>query len=93
VLENVVYDDNLRALDLDDDSITENTRGAYPVSYIPNSDPDGVTGHPQNILLLTADAFGVMPPIARLSHEQAMYYFVSGYTSKLAGTEVGIIEP
>ncbi len=93
VLENVVYDENLRALDLDDDSITENTRGAYPVSYIPNSDPGGVTGHPQNILLLTADAFGVLPPIARLSHEQAMYYFLSGYTSKLAGTEVGIIEP
>ena len=66
VLENVVYDENLRALDLDDDSITENTRGAYPVSYIPNSDPHGVAGHPENILLLTADAFGVMPPIARL---------------------------
>ena len=93
VLENVVYDENKRELDLDDDSITENTRGAYPVSYIPNSDPHGVAGHPENILLLTADAFGVMPPIAKLSHEQAMYYFVSGYTSKLAGTEVGIIEP
>ena len=93
VLENVVYDEKLRALDLDDDSITENTRGAYPVSYIPNSDLDGITGHPRNILLLTADAFGVLPPIARLSRDQAMYYFLSGYTSKLAGTEVGIIEP
>ena len=93
VLENVVYDEKLRVLDLDDDSITENTRGAYPVSYIPNSDFDGITGHPRNILLLTADAFGVLPPIARLSRDQAMYYFLSGYTSKLAGTEVGIIEP
>jgi phosphoenolpyruvate carboxykinase (ATP) len=93
VLENVVYDEKLRALDLDDESITENTRGAYPVSYIPNSDLDGIAGHPRNILLLTADAFGVLPPIARLSHDQAMYYFLSGYTSKLAGTEVGIIEP
>ncbi len=93
VLENVVYDEHSRELNLDDESLTENTRGAYPVDYIPNSDPDGVTGHPRNLLLLTADAFGVLPPIARLSHDQAMYYFLSGYTSKLAGTEIGIVEP
>jgi phosphoenolpyruvate carboxykinase (ATP) len=93
VLENVVIDPDTRVLDLDDDSITENTRAAYPVSYIPNSAPDGRGGHANNIMLLTADAFGVLPPISRLNDQQAMYYFLSGYTARLAGTEVGVTEP
>ncbi len=87
VLENVIYHPETRELDFDDDRLTENTRAAYPLDYIPNYQPEGYAGHPQNIFLLTADAFGVMPPIARLSTEQALYYFLSGYTSKLAGTE------
>ena len=93
VLENIVIDPDTRILDLDDDSITENTRAAYPVSYIPNSAPDGRAGHAKNIMLLTADAFGVLPPISRLDAQQAMYYFLSGYTARLAGTEVGVTEP
>jgi phosphoenolpyruvate carboxykinase (ATP) len=90
VLENVVVDPYTRRIDFDDDRLTENTRAAYPLDYIPNHVTEGYAGHPENIFLLTADAFGVMPPIARLNPEQAMYYFLSGYTSKLAGTEKGL---
>jgi phosphoenolpyruvate carboxykinase (ATP) len=90
VLENVVIDETTRVLDLDSDAITENTRGAYPLSYIPNSVPSGTGGHPRNVIMLTADAFGVLPPVARLTPEQAMYHFISGYTAKLAGTERGL---
>lgn len=90
VLENVVYHPETREIDFNDDRFTENTRAAYPLEYIPNFLPEGIAGHPQNIFLLTADAFGVMPPIARLTLEQSIYYFLSGYTSKLAGTEKGL---
>jgi phosphoenolpyruvate carboxykinase (ATP) len=93
VLENVVVDEETRAVDYDDGSITENTRAAYPVEFISGAMIPGVGGHPRNIVFLTADAFGVLPPIARLSREQAMYHFISGYTSKLAGTERGVTEP
>ncbi len=93
VLENVVYDPVTRALDLDDASKTENTRAAYPLESIPNIMPEGYAGHPRNIIMLTADAFGVLPPVARLSPEQAMYHFLSGYTAKVAGTERGVTEP
>lgn len=93
VLENVVIDEMTRTPDFADSSITENTRVAYPVEYIPNALIPGVAGHPQTVVFLTADAFGVLPPIAKLSAEQAMYHFLSGYTSKLAGTERGITEP
>jgi phosphoenolpyruvate carboxykinase (ATP) len=93
VLENVVYDPQTRALDLDDASKTENTRAAYPLTSIPNIVPEGHAGHPQNIIMLTADAFGVLPPVSRLSPEQAMYHFLSGYTAKIAGTERGVTEP
>jgi phosphoenolpyruvate carboxykinase (ATP) len=82
-----------RHLDLDDDSLTENTRGAYPLEFIDNSVPAGQGGHPKNIIMLTADAFGVLPPIARLSAGGAMYHFLSGYTAKVAGTEKGVTEP
>jgi len=90
VLENVVYDETLRTLDFDSEALTENTRGAYPLDYVLNHVPEGYAGHPETIFFLTADAFGVLPPIARLTPEQAMYYFLSGYTSKLAGTEKGL---
>jgi len=90
VLENVPYDPYTRDLDFDDDHLTENTRGAYPIDFIPNHVPEGYAGHPRHIFFLTADAFGVLPPIARLSPDQAVYYFLSGYTSKLAGTETGL---
>jgi phosphoenolpyruvate carboxykinase (ATP) len=93
ILENVAIDSATGRLDLDDDSLTENTRAAYPVSHIPNAKSDGLGGHPSNIIMLTADAFGVLPPIARLTPEQAMYHFLSGYTAKVAGTERGITEP
>lgn len=93
VLENVVYDENTRELDYSSDKITENTRAAYPIDFIPGAIPGGMGGHPKAIIFLTADAFGVLPPIAKLTKEQAMYYFLSGYTSKLAGTERGITEP
>lgn len=93
VLENVVYDETTRELDFDSEKITENTRAAYPVDYIPGAVIPGIGGHPKAIVFLTADAFGVLPPISRLSKNQAMYYFISGYTSKLAGTERGITEP
>jgi phosphoenolpyruvate carboxykinase (ATP) len=93
VLENVMYDPVTRELDLDDDALTENTRGAYPLRFIENSVPSGRGGHPKNVVMLTADAFGVLPPIARLSPEAAMYHFLSGYTAKVAGTERGVTEP
>jgi phosphoenolpyruvate carboxykinase (ATP) len=93
VLENVVIDPHTRALNLDDASLTENTRGAYPIEFIANSVPSGTGGHPENIIMLTADAFGVLPPIARLSPEAAMYHFLSGYTAKVAGTEKGVKDP
>ena len=93
ILENVGYDVITRRLDLDDDTLTENTRAAYSLSAIPNTVPSGMAGHPKNIVMLTADAFGVLPPIARLSPEQAMYHFMSGYTAKVAGTEAGVTEP
>jgi phosphoenolpyruvate carboxykinase (ATP) len=93
ILENVEVDPVTRQLDLDSDRITENTRGAYPLDFIGNADPTGIAGQPRNVVLLTADAFGVLPPIARLSHDQAAYHFISGYTAKLAGTEIGIKEP
>jgi len=93
LLENVIYDPNTREIDLDDASRTENTRGSYPLTSIDNIMPEGKAGHPRNIIMLTADAFGVLPPVARLSPEQAMYHFLSGYTAKVAGTEKGIKEP
>ncbi|MCK5571494.1 MAG: phosphoenolpyruvate carboxykinase (ATP), partial [Bacteroidetes bacterium] len=93
ILENVVMDFNTRRIDLDDDSITENTRGAYPIAHLKNIIPSGTGDHPRNLIILTADAFGVMPPITRLSLEQAMYHFLSGYTAKVAGTEKGVTEP
>jgi phosphoenolpyruvate carboxykinase (ATP) len=93
VLENVVVDERTRALDLDDDRYTENTRAAYPISFIENAEPSGQGGHPENVVMLTADAFGVLPPISRLTPEGAMYHFLSGYTAKVAGTEKGVTEP
>ncbi|HHY47953.1 MAG TPA: phosphoenolpyruvate carboxykinase (ATP) [Firmicutes bacterium] len=93
ILENVVVDPATREPDFDSDRLTENTRAAYPVDFIPNSVTNGVAGHPNVIVFLTADAFGVLPPIAKLDIDQAMYHFLLGYTSKLAGTERGITEP
>ncbi len=93
VMENVVVDPVKRTPDLDDASKTENTRAAYPLTSIPNIVPEGYAGHPSNIIMLTADAFGVLPPVARLTPEQAMYHFLSGYTAKVAGTERGVTEP
>jgi phosphoenolpyruvate carboxykinase (ATP) len=93
VLENVVLDPATRAVRFDDQSITENTRASYPLHYIRNHVPSGRAGHPTNIVFLTADAFGVLPPLARLTRDQAMYYFMSGYTAKVAGTERGVTEP
>ena len=93
VLENVVYDEHTRALDVDSEAKTENTRAAYPLEAIPNIVPGSQAGHPNTIIMLTADAFGVLPPISKLSREQAMYHFLSGYTAKLAGTERGVTEP
>lgn len=93
VLENVALDEATRVLDLDDAAITENTRAAYPIEFIANVVPHLRAGHPKTIVMLTADAFGVLPPISRLSPEQAMYHFLSGYTAKVAGTENGVTEP
>jgi len=93
ILENVAMDPALRGVDLTDGSITENTRASYPLSHVPNVVRAGRVGHPRNVVLLTADAFGVLPPIAMLTPEQAMYHFVSGYTAKVAGTEAGVTEP
>jgi phosphoenolpyruvate carboxykinase (ATP) len=93
VLENVIVDPATRMPDFDDESRTENTRAAYPVDFIPNCELSGRGGHPTNIFFLTCDAFGVLPPLARLTPEQAMYHFLSGYTAKVAGTEAGVTEP
>ncbi len=93
ILENVAFDINTRRIDLDDASLTENTRAAYPIPHIPNAIREGVGGHPRNIIMLTADAFGVLPPISKLTPEQAMFHFLSGYTAKVAGTERGVTEP
>ena len=93
VLENVVMDPVTRELDFDDASLAENSRGAYPIDFIPNSSEHNMGPLPKNIVMLTADAFGVLPPIARLTPDQAMYHFLSGYTAKVAGTEIGVTEP
>ena len=93
ILENVDLDPVTRELDLDSERFTENTRGAYPLEFIGNADPTGITGHPRNLIFLTADAFGILPPISRLSPDQAQYHFISGYTAKLAGTEIGVTQP
>ncbi|MDR8391298.1 phosphoenolpyruvate carboxykinase (ATP) [Aliifodinibius sp. S!AR15-10] len=93
VLENVGYDPETRAVDFDDTSITQNTRASYPIDYISNAKIPCTAGHPKNIIFLTYDAFGVLPPVSRLTPEQAMYHFISGYTAKVAGTEVGVTEP
>ncbi len=93
VLENVVHDPETRAVDFEDDSITANTRCAYPIEFIPNARIPGTAGIPDNIIFLTCDAFSVLPPVSRLTPTQAMYHFISGYTAKVAGTEVGVTEP
>ena len=93
ILENVAMDETTRELDFTDASKTENTRGAYPIDFIPNSSEKNLGPAPSNVVMLTADAFGVLPPIARLTADQAMYYFLSGYTAKVAGTEIGVTEP
>ncbi len=93
VLENVVLDTELREVNYSDASITQNTRGAYPIEFIGNAQVPCTGGHPTNVIFLTCDAFGVLPPVSKLSREQAMYYFLSGYTAKVAGTEVGVTEP
>jgi phosphoenolpyruvate carboxykinase (ATP) len=92
ILENVVMNE-ARELNLDDDSLTENTRASYPIDFIPNASPTGIGGLPNNVIMLTADAFGVLPPLSKLTPEQAMYHFLSGYTARVAGTEAGVREP
>lgn len=92
ILENVVYDPVTRIIDLDDDTLTENTRASYPLDYIANAIPGKMGGHPKNIIFLTCDASGVMPPIAKLTPDQALYHFISGYTAKVGGTEIGLGE-
>ena len=92
ILENVVYDPVTRQVDLDDDTLTENTRASYPLSFITNAIPEKICGHPKNIIFLTCDASGVMPPIAKLTPDQALYHFISGYTAKVGGTEIGLGE-
>jgi phosphoenolpyruvate carboxykinase (ATP) len=93
LLENVIYDEPTRVVDYANISITENTRCSYPVEYIPNAKIPCLGGHPNNVIFLTCDAYGVLPPVAKLSPEQAMYHFISGYTAKVAGTEMGVKEP
>ena len=93
VLENVVMDPDARTLDLDDPALAENSRGVYPISFIPNASRDNLGPVPTNMIFLTADAYGVMPPIAKLTPDQAMYHFLSGYTARVAGTEIGVVEP
>jgi len=93
VIENMVFDPETRELDFDDDSLTANMRCAYPLDYISNASETALGGHPKNVIMLTCDAFGVLPPIARLTPAQAMYHFLSGFTSKVAGTERGVTEP
>jgi len=93
VLENVVIDPVTREIDLDDASLAENSRGSYPIDFIPNASADNLGPVPKNIIMLTADAFGILPPIAKLTPDQAMYHFLSGYTARVAGTEIGVTEP
>jgi phosphoenolpyruvate carboxykinase (ATP) len=93
VLENVVFDENTREVDFDNNAVTENTRASYPIEYIDNARIPCMGPHPSNLILLCCDAFGVLPPVSRLTKEQAMYHFISGYTAKVAGTEVGVTEP
>jgi phosphoenolpyruvate carboxykinase (ATP) len=93
VLENVVYDSESRAVDYTDTSITQNTRASYPIKFIDNVQMPCIAGHPENIIFLTCDAFGVLPPVSKLTPEQASYHFISGYTAKVAGTEMGVTEP
>ncbi|WP_448581564.1 phosphoenolpyruvate carboxykinase (ATP), partial [Thermaurantiacus sp.] len=93
ILENVVIDPVTRAIDLNDNRLAENSRGSYPIDFIPNASPDNLGPVPKNIIMLTADAFGILPPIAKLTPEQAMYHFLSGYTARVAGTEIGVTEP
>ncbi|MEY4720854.1 MAG: hypothetical protein RIQ46_579 [Pseudomonadota bacterium] len=93
VLENVVIDPATREIDLDDNSLAENSRGSYPIEFIPNASEENLGPVPSNLIFLTADAYGVLPPIARLTPEQAMYHFLSGYTARVAGTEIGVTEP
>ncbi|GHT31274.1 phosphoenolpyruvate carboxykinase [ATP] 2 [Planctomycetales bacterium] len=93
VLENVVYDNKTRKVDFDDSTLTENTRASYPIEFIPNIKMPCTGGHPKNIIFLSCDAFGVLPPVSELTPEQAMYHYISGYTAKVAGTEVGVSEP
>lgn len=93
VLENVVYDDKTHAVDFSDTSLTQNTRASYPIEFIDNAKIPCVGGHPNNVILLTYDAFGVLPPVSKLTPEQTMYHFISGYTAKVAGTEMGVTEP
>jgi phosphoenolpyruvate carboxykinase (ATP) len=93
ILENVTIDPTTRRLDLDDASLTENTRASYPLTHLPNIVRSKMAGHPRSVIMLTADAFGVLPPVAKLSPDQAMYHFISGYTAKVAGTEKGVTEP
>jgi phosphoenolpyruvate carboxykinase (ATP) len=93
VLENVVMDEVTRQLDLDDNSLAENSRGAYPIDFIPNASDENMGGTPRSIVMLTADAYGILPPIAKLTPDQAMYHFLSGYTARVAGTEIGVTEP
>jgi len=93
VLENVVIDPDTREIDLDDDSLAENSRASYPIDFIPNASKENLGPVPKNIIFLTADAYGVLPPIAKLTPDQAMYHFLSGYTARVAGTEIGVTEP
>jgi phosphoenolpyruvate carboxykinase (ATP) len=93
VLENVVIDPVSREIDLDDNRLAENSRGSYPIDFIPNASADNLGPVPKNIIMLTADAFGILPPISRLTPDQAMYHFLSGYTARVAGTEIGVTEP
>jgi phosphoenolpyruvate carboxykinase (ATP) len=93
VLENVVYAENSRQVDYDNTDITQNTRGSYPIEYIESAKIPCVSGHPKNVIFLTCDAFGVLPPVSKLNSAQAMYHFISGYTAKVAGTEMGVTEP
>ena len=93
MLENVVYDPDTHRVDFHDTSITQNTRGAYPIEFIRNAKIPCVAGHPTDVIFLTCDAFGVLPPVSKLTPAQAMYHFISGYTAKVAGTEMGVTEP
>ena len=93
VLENVVMDEETREIDLDDNSLAENSRASYPIDFIPNASADNLGPVPKNMIFLTADAYGVLPPVAKLTPDQAMYHFLSGYTARVAGTEIGVVEP